>query len=470
MTSQLIALGVLALSFFIATVRSVHMGALTLAAALAVGLAAGQSVEDILGGFPVSVVLLLLGVTYLFGIARSNGTLEWIVECVVRRVGDRPALLPWVFFAVSAGMASLGSPLAAIILGPVALSFMDRTRRDPVPMGIALVTGGSAGGFAPTSLFGIITVGVAERGGVDLSPALLFGFVLAVNLVLLAAAMLIFRAHKGAPQGPDSPAETENSAASGSAASGSATLGPAETGSSGTDRAETPGRTGAGVATLTAPTVTAVDSAAFPGARPRRFQIATVLALAALVLAVIGLSVAGIDANVGALALGIGVVLSLLFPAETASAAKDIDWSTILLIVGVITYVGVLEHMGAVSLLGDYAKSLHTPLIAALAICLMGALVSAFASTTGILGILVPLALPLIAAGSLPATGLIIAVAVSSSLVDSTPFSTAGAAVVASTREADKPRMSRCLTRWGLSMIVIGPVLTCGVLIVPSLI
>lgn len=103
MTSQLIALGVLALSFFIASVRSVHMGALTLAAALAVGLAAGQSVEDILGGFPVSVVLLLLGVTYLFGIARSNGTLEWIVECVVRRVGDRPALLPWVFFAVSAG-------------------------------------------------------------------------------------------------------------------------------------------------------------------------------------------------------------------------------------------------------------------------------------------------------------------------------------------------------------------------------
>lgn len=327
-------------------------------------------------------------------------------------------------------------------------------------MGIALVTGGSAGGFAPTSLFGIITVGVAERGGIDLSPALLFGFVLAVNLVLLAAATLIFRAHKGAPQDRESPTETENSAASG----------PAETGSSGTDRADTPGRTGAGVATLTAPALTAVDSAAFPGARPRRIQIATVLALAALVLAVIGLSVAGIDANVGALALGIGVVLSLLFPAETASAAKDIDWSTILLIVGVITYVGVLEHMGAVNLLGDYAKSLHTPLIAALAICLMGALVSAFASTTGILGILVPLALPLIAAGSLPATGLIIAVAVSSSLVDSTPFSTAGAAVVASTREADKPRMSRCLTRWGLSMIVIGPVLTCGVLIVPSLI
>lgn len=460
MTSQLIALGILALAFFIASVRSVHMGALTLAAALAVGLAAGQSVQDILGGFPVSVVLLLLGVTYLFGIARSNGTLEWIVECVVRRVGDRPALLPWVFFGVSAGIASLGSPLAAIILAPVALSFADRNRRDPVPMGIAVVTGGSAGGFAPTSLFGIITVGVAERGGIDLNPALLFGFVLAINLVLLAAATLIFRTHKAAPAGSDSPAESENPAGSGSA----------EPGSSGSGRAGTPGRTGTGVAVLTAPTATAVDSAASSGTRPSGFQIATVLAVAALVLAVIGLSVAGIDANVGALALGIGVVLSLLFPAETVSAAKNIDWSTILLVGGVLTYVGVLQHMGAVGLLGDYAKSLHTPLVAALTICLMGALVSAFASTTGILGILIPLALPLISAGSLPAAGLIIAVAVSCSLVDTTPFSTAGAAAVASAREADKPRMSRCLTRWGLSMIVIGPVLTCGVLIAPGLI
>ncbi|WP_327302328.1 SLC13 family permease [Streptomyces sp. NBC_01298] len=468
MTLQLIALGVLALAFFVASVRSVHMGALTLAAALGVGLAAGQPVKEILGGFPVSVVLLLLGVTYLFGIARSNGTLDVIVDVVVRRAGTRGALLPWVFFALSAGVGSLGSPLAAVVIAPIALSFARRAGRDPSAIGIAVITGASTGGFAPTSLFGILTVGIAERGGIDVNPMLLFGYVFAVNAVLLLVATLVFRRPGRPVEDADDTGGAGGSGGSGGSggegSDGDAAGGPA-------DAAPLSGTGGTAIAVRPAPApAPALTGAGGSSNDGRAFRIATLLAIAALVVAVVGLTLADVNADAGTIALGLGVLLSLAFPGPTATAVRQIDWSTILLVSGVLTYIGVLERLGALDLLGDLAKSLQSPLLAAFVLCLTGALVSAFASTTGILGILIPLALPLVAAGSIPGAGLVMAVAVCSSLVDTTPFSTAGAAVVASgPDEGERRRMSRDLTRWGLSLIIGGPIITCATLIVPSL-
>ncbi|MFC8936240.1 SLC13 family permease [Rhodococcus sp. NPDC057135] len=442
MTLQIAAFAVLVAAFALATVRPVHMGALTLAVALGVGTTlAGLSISEILSGFPVDIMLLLLGVTYLFGIARSNGTLDWIVQGAIQRTGARDALLPWVFFALTAGISSLGSPLAGVVLAPLALGIAKQRGRDPIPLGLAVLTGGSAGGFAPTSLFGIITVGVAERSGIEINALAFFGFVVVVNLVLLAAATRLFRRH-GAPTEPGEPVD-HGGAVSVSAPGQDHLRGGATTG-------------------LLAPEKAPILN------RLNAFQRVTVVALVSLIVGVVALSVAGVNVNVGALALGLGVTVSVLFSDQTRSAAKDVDWSTILLVGGIITYVGVLQEMGAVDLISDGAAHIQAPLIAAFALCLTGAFVSAFASTTGILGVLIPLALPLIAQGQIPAAGLICALAVSSSLVDSTPFSTAGAAVVASADESDRPRMTKNLMRWGMSMIVIGPLITCAILVVPG--
>ena len=60
---------------------------------------------------------------------------------------------------------------------------------------------------------------------------------------------------------------------------------------------------------------------------------------------------------------------------------------------------------------------------------------SAFASTTGILGALIPLAVPFLSQGEIGAVGVIIALCIASSVVDSSPFSTSGALVVANSPE-----------------------------------
>ena len=85
------------------------------------------------------------------------------------------------------------------------------------------------------------------------------------------------------------------------------------------------------------------------------------------------------------------------------------------------------------------------------------------------LAALVPLAIPLVSGGDLAGWAVIAALGVCSSIVDVSPFSTVGATVVSTVDEAERPRASAVLTKWGLSMVVIGPVLTIGALVVPSL-
>src|SRR5690606_34477470 len=130
--------------------------------------------------------------TYFFGIAHSNGTIDRVIEAALSRVGNRAALLPLVFFVLSGGIAAMGSPLGGLVMAPIGMTVADKRQIDPMLMGLAMGTGISAGAFAPTSLFGIVTYGTAHNAGIDLSPMLLFAVALLINLLLFVVAFLLF--------------------------------------------------------------------------------------------------------------------------------------------------------------------------------------------------------------------------------------------------------------------------------------
>lgn len=191
--------------------------------------------------------------------------------------------------------------------------------------------------------------------------------------------------------------------------------------------------------------------------------------MAGLVASVIALALFGLDPDIGVLCFAFAAVMTLVDPKTGKTAVAKIDWSTVLMVGGIITFVGVLQKMGAVELLGDAASQIGSPLIAALVICLIGGLVSAFASTTGMLAALVPLAIPLVASGDIAGWALIAALGVCSSIVDVSPFSTVGATLVATVDEDERPRINQLLTRWGMSMVVIGPLGLVGALVLPTM-
>ncbi|MET4431429.1 MULTISPECIES: SLC13 family permease [unclassified Mycolicibacterium] len=445
-TVQLVSIGILLVTLAVATLRGVHIGALALAVALGVGLTLGaESTKEVMAGFPVDLMLLLLGITYLVAIARVNGTLDRLVDWAVRRTGTRKVLLPWVMFALALAIAALGNPLAAMIVIPIAMLLAEQNGRDPVVMGLGAINGSLAGCFAPTSLYGVLSVNIGEMAGVELNPFAQFAFVLAVVVGLQVGAQFLFRRHRTIEPG-DAPASTPP------------VPGPTD--------ASTHSIGGSGSAPVAVQT--RLDTAPGTVSASTAVQRVTMGALSLLIVVVVLAPALGYAVNIGAVALSLGIVIALLFPKETRPAIGDIDWSTILLVGGVVTYVGILQRMGAVDSLGNVAVSIPSALVAAFAVCVIAAVISAFASTTALFPALIPLALPMVATGNLSAAGLIIAIGASATLVDASPFSTSGAIMVASSPPEEHTRVFKMLLRWGLSMAVIGPLVTCGLLLVPG--
>ncbi|MFJ6537906.1 SLC13 family permease [Paenarthrobacter sp. NPDC091711] len=461
MELQILALAIFVGVFVLATLRKVHIGVLMFAAAAGVGVwMAGMTIDKVVAGFPIGILVLLVGVTYFFAIAQANGTIDRIIEMAITKVGDRAFFLPLAFFALTIGISAMGSPLAGLVMAPIGMPLAKRYGIDRMLMGIAIGSGLSAGGFAPTSLFGIVTYGTARAAGIDLDPLVLFSVALGTNILLLTAAYVLFGGFKllnkrtadgfgtnvprfsASRPTPSHPFEREGNIARGQKAA--------------------------------AQTVQVLEGcqpqAEAPASGPQlnRNQIITVLCMAGLVLTVIMMSVLGANPDIGVLCFAFASVLTLCDPQSGKSAVSKIDWSTVLLVGGIITFVGVLQTMGAVALLGEAAGAVGTPLLAALVICAIGGLVSAFASTTGMLAALVPLALPLVASGDIAGWAVIAALGVCSSIVDVSPFSTVGATFVATVDADERPRLTRLLTRWGLSMVVAGPLVLVGALVLPS--
>jgi di/tricarboxylate transporter len=194
-------------------------------------------------------------------------------------------------------------------------------------------------------------------------------------------------------------------------------------------------------------------------------QIVTLICIIVLILSVVTGFSLGYQPDLGVIAFGLGAVLALLYPEAGVEGLRRIDWSTAFMVGGIVTFVGVLQRMDAVNLLGHAAMNVGTPLVAAFVICMIAGLVSAFASTVGILAALVPMAVPLATSGGVAGWALMSAMGVCASIVDASPFSTTGALLVASAAEDERPRLKSLLTRWGLSMVIVGPAVAALVLL-----
>lgn len=446
MSHEIIALAVLAIVFLIATLRGVNMGALALVAAFIVGLSVyGVSVDDVLSGFPAGLFVILVGVTYLFALAKNNGTVDWIVHSAVRAVGGRVALVPWAMFLVCAAVTAMGavSPAAVAIVAPVAMGFALRYQIHPLMMGMMVVQGATAGSFSPIGIFGSITNGVVEGNGIPGNQLVLFLTTFFASAAIAALAYVAFGGRQLLARGREP-----------IAVGGFVDEGP-------TPWSEK--RSGEPHSAVEARRSTEQEQEAAQVTRLDAQRSLTLVGMLALLVGALGF-----DLDVGFTALTIAVALTLVFPASAKGAVEKISWGTVLLIGGIVTYVTLLQNQGVVDWLGDGVANVGAPLVAALLICFIGAVVSAFASTTGIIGALIPLAVPFLLTDQVSAIGLIAALAISSSVVDCSPFSTNGALVVANAEPEQREMVFKRLMQWGMSIVVVAPLVAWAVLVVPT--
>ncbi len=153
-------------------------------------------------------------------------------------------------------------------------------------------------------------------------------------------------------------------------------------------------------------------------------------------------------------------------PRLQREAVGQVSWSVVLLICGVLTYVGVLEELGTIDYVGEAITQVGAPTFAALLISYIGAIVSAFASSTGMLAATIPLAVPFLQEGAVGAIGVVTAVAISTTVVDASPLSTNGALVLANARNVDRDVLFRHLLAYGAVVAVVAAPLAWFVFVV----
>ncbi|MEV4016512.1 SLC13 family permease [Nonomuraea angiospora] len=494
MSAELLSILALILMFVIATVFPVNLGALALVGAFLVGtLAAGMSTDDILGAFPGSLFVILVGVTLLFAIATNNGTVDWLVRAAVHLVRGRLAAIPIVVFAIAALLTAVGAPAPAVaaILAPIAFGFAADYRIHPMLIGLMVAHGTQAGAFSPISVLGGIVNGVTRDAKLPGDGLVLFLSSFAFNAAAAAVVFFIFGGRHLVNRGavsPGAPAPSPNgsapapSPASSSSGGSAPTPSPASSSpggsapgpsSGGSAAGSSSGGSAAGAAVTSVSVETADDAAPEPvpdapdagagGLRLTPHQALTLTGIVALCLAVLVFKL-----DVGLTAVTVAVVLSLTSPRTNKGAVERVAWPTVLLICGVVTYVGVLQEIGTVDYVGSAVAAIGIPLLVALLICYVGGVVSAFASTVGILGALVPLAVPLLNQGTLGPVAMIAALSVSSAIVDVSPFSTTGALLVANVRGMERDAFYRKLLAYGAAIVVVGPLAAWAVLVAPG--
>jgi di/tricarboxylate transporter len=415
MSIHLVGVLGLVVVFLVGTFRPVNLGAIALVMTFLVGsLVAGENVRAIYSGFPVDLLVLLAGVTYLFAVAANNGTVRYIVEGSARLAGNRRAWIPWTVFVVASlpAMAGALGSAGVALLAPLSMRLAERYEIDRRMIGLMVVHGAAAGNFSPLNVLSAIVTQAVSRAGLEMSASALFVGNLAYNAIL---AVVIYVAFGGLRLGR---------------------------------RHAIP------------------EDRDVPGDSPHRLradQLATLVALAVVAVAVL---IYGL--TIGFVAFGAAVVLQLMFPASSGAPEKKVAWGVVLLVCGIVTYVAALERYGTVDAVGAGIAGLGTPLVVGLLVCAVGAVTSAFASSAGILGAMVPLAVPLLVQGDLGTTGMVVALAISATVVDSTPFSTVGALVVANAADEERAFVYRGLLVWGGVMVVTAPLVTWAVFILPG--
>ena len=414
MSVQLFSVIVLALMFVLATWRDVNMGVLGLVAAFLFGtFVVHLQLDDVWRGFPVDLFVTLVGLTYLFGFAQNNGAIDVLVRWSLRLVGGNVALAPWIFFAMTAALISIGALFAVGIVTPLALGFARRHRINQFMMGLLVVHGALAGAFSPISVYGVFINGFIRDQGFEPAPWWLFAAPLLFNFLIASVVYLVLR-----------------------------------------NRSDPEMRRA-----LTRPDEVAPSR----DQRLTGYQTATLAAIAVMVVLVVGFNL-----NIGVVSMALAAVLAIMRPADGGAALSRVSWSVVVLIAGVLTYIAVLQRAGTVEWVSSGISSVSIPLVAALLLFYMSGWVSALASSLGVISVVIALAVPFLRAGEVNVAGFVAALGISATIVDISPFSTNGAMLLANVTADSRDWFYKYMLAYASLMCVAGPGLAWLVAAVPT--
>ena len=397
---SLIAL-LIAIALSMATKLNVGVAAIAFAWLIAT-FAAGWKPEQVAAGFPSSLFLTLTGVTLLFALAETNGTLDRLAHRAIGLARGQARLLPMLLFAVAFALSSIGpgAIIAVALVIPMAMAAATRAGVPRFLTALAVANGANAGNLSPISAIGIIANTKMAEAGIGGHPLKVWIANFVAHLLVMAAAYVVLGGWRLASVAP-------------------------------------------------------AAAAAAPRFEARHW----------LTVAVIAAWIAGVLAfqlNVGLAAFLAASLLILMALADETAAMRLVPWSVIVMVCGVTVLIFVLEKTGGMDLFTAMLARLATPATLNGTVAFVTGLISSWSSTSGVV---LPTFLPAVPGlvqkvGGGDPLGVALSINVGSALVDVSPLSTLGALCVATVADPAEARtLFRQLLLWGLSMSIVGAVI-----------
>lgn len=403
----------LAVAIVISCISENNIGLLAMGLSYIIGVQyGGMSVANIIKGFPLSLFLTLVGVTYLFTIALVNGTLEKLTRQVISLARGHAGILPFVVFFLVMFLAAIGPGNIAMIaiIAPLGMAIAGEARIPALMMTIMVVNGANAGAFSPIAPTGIISTALCSRIGLgDVSMQMFFNTIIG-NLVIALLAYFVLGGLKLWKK-------TDGTLQSGALSEQTAT--------------------------------TATKNEPY-----NRHQIMSLAAIAILILGVILFKV-----DVGMFALALGVILILCKAADENSVIKAMPWHPLLMVSGVSLLMEFANKAGGLDIFTHLVAQISTPYTVTGVLGFLSGLISAYSSSSGVVMpaflLLIPGLMDNLGGGN--PLAMASAINVASHLVDASPLSTGGALCIAfAAAGVDRKKLFRNMMIWGLSMSVVG--------------
>jgi di/tricarboxylate transporter len=391
----------IAIAIFLGYKTKINTGLFCIVFAYVIGcFVMGLKPKDIIGFWPVSTMFVILSVSLFYNVAAINGTLEKMSGALLYACRSFPGLLPYALFAVAVILSVMGATFFTVLafLAPITLVICEESRMDKLTGAVAINAGALAGGNFPTSNLGVIFRGLADNAyesAPELTAVETFGmemqiflFAILFSLILITIFRFGFKSNRNIGKG-----------------------------------------------------VTFKKPEAFDKKQKQTLTLMVAMMVIVLIFPLLNILMPGNSSigfisgkiDVGLVAIIFAVIAFLMKLAPQKESIAKIPWNTILMIAGAGMLIAVAVKAGTIEALSTWIGSNVPAPLVPIAFSIVGAIMSFFSSTTGVVApALFPLIPGIAASAGINPVALFACIVLGAQSSAISPFSSGGSLIMGS--------------------------------------
>lgn len=372
MNLGLVSLIVLLLAIVIGFARNANVGILCVGFSMILSIVYKIDIKQVIAGLSSSLFIQMVGITYLFAIIQGNGTLELLARKMVRLVGTKTHLIPFVMYILGFIVCAIGPgaipslAIIPVIAIPVAVS----AGVNPIMTAIIGDLGVMSGRMSPLTPESAVVRELMKQQGLEANT---IPIMICLTFTALICVVLVYIYYKGWK-------------------------------------------------------VEKVED----GTKEKLPSFEAKQWLSIIGLVVLAVGALFFSWNVGFTGFLVGSILIVLGCADEKKAIAAIPWNVILMVLGVGILMNVITVSGGIDIMVAALEKVMNKTIAATVMGVVAGIMSFFSSGLGVVfPTLIPTAAGLSGGLGVSAVELVSVIVIGGTVAGFTPVSTTGALIMA---------------------------------------